>query len=95
MSIREDIEKVESKMKKIEEESLAMELLKSCKKTNARLFIIIIVILIMWFSTIGAFLYYINTTGFEEERKQEIEDIDDLSNSNIINGDVYGNDKTK
>lgn len=95
MSIREDIEKVESKMKKIEEESLAMELLKSCKKANARLFIIIIVILIMWFSTIGAFLYYINTTGFEEERKQEIEDIDDLSNSSIINGDVYGNDKTK
>lgn len=94
MSIKEDIEKVEQKMKKIEEESLAMELLKSCKKTNARLFIIIIVILIMWFSTIGAFLYYINTTGFEEERTQQVEDIDDLSNSNIINGDVYGNDKT-
>ena len=49
-----------------EGKSLAMEILQDYKKANKRLFIVIIVILTMWFATIGAFLYYINTTGFEE-----------------------------
>lgn len=53
-------------MKRIEEESFAMEILKDYKKANKRLFIIIIVILSMWFATIGAFIYYINTVGYEE-----------------------------
>lgn len=67
MSIKEDIEKVENKMKEIENESLAMEFVKDYKKANKRMFIIIIVILSMWFATIGAFIYYINTTGYYGE----------------------------
>ena len=47
----------------------------------------------MWFATICAFLYYINTTGFEEERTQEVVDLEDLTNSYIINGDISGKDK--
>lgn len=62
MSLREDIEKVK---KKIEETSFAYELLQDSRKTNKRLFIIIIVILSMWFISICAFVYYINTTGYE------------------------------
>jgi hypothetical protein len=53
-------------MKELENESLAMELLKDYKKANKRLFIIILVILSMWFVSIGLFIYYINTTGYVE-----------------------------
>lgn len=98
MSIKEDILDVENKMKKLENESLAMELLRDYKKTNStnsRMFIIILVILLLWFATIGAFVYYISTTGFEEDyREQTIEDLKDTDNFSIINGDSYGIDKT-
>lgn len=95
MSIKEDIEKVENKMKEIEQESFAMELIKGCKQTNKRLFIVILVILSMWLATIGAFLYYISTTGYEEDyREQTVEDLKDTNGLEIINGDTYGNSKT-
>ncbi len=93
MSIKEDIEKVENKMKEIEKESLAMEFVKDYKKANKRMFIIIIVILSMWFATIGAFIYYINTTGYIETT--EIADTSDGGNAcvgdNCNNGEInYG-----
>lgn len=47
-------------------EDLATTLLADSKKQNKRLFIIILVLLTMWFATIGMFVYYINTTGYEE-----------------------------
>lgn len=65
MSIKEDIEKVQKKVNEIEEQSFAMELLKDARKTNKRMFIVIIAILIMWFASICLFIYYINTTGYE------------------------------
>lgn len=46
-------------------DSLAMELLNDYKKANKRLFILLLVVVSMWFITIGAFVYYINTTGYE------------------------------
>lgn len=94
MSLKEDIEKVENKMKKIEEESFAMELLKDQRKQNKRLFIIILVILSMWFVSIGLFIYYINTTGYEEDyREQTINDLENTNDLDIINGDNYGDSK--
>lgn len=94
MSIKEDIEKVEKKMNKIENESFAMELIKSCKQTNKRLFIIILVILSMWFLTIGYLVYILNDISNIETSTQEIQDVDTIENSNISNGDFYGEDKT-
>lgn len=64
--MREEIMAVQKEVKELKEQSLAMELLKDYKKANKRQFIIIIVILTMWFATIGAFLYYINTVDYEE-----------------------------
>ena len=90
MGLKEDIEKVENKMKKIEEESFAMELLKDQRKQNKRLFIVILVILTMWFATIGIFVYYINTTGYEEIiEKSEVEN--DSGNANACVGDNCNN----
>lgn len=44
---------------------LALELLSDYKKANKRQFIIIIILLVMWFASIGVFVYYIKTTGYE------------------------------
>lgn len=49
----------------MDNKSFAMEILIDYKKANKRQFAIIITILIMWFASIGLFIYYINTTGYE------------------------------
>lgn len=81
---------------KEEKNSFAMELLRGYKKSNQRQFIIILVILAMWFATIGYFVYYINTTGYEEIITETAE-TDDGGNAcvgdNCNNGDIYGESK--
>lgn len=77
MSLKEDIEKAQNKIETLEKQTLATEIYRDYKITNKRLFTIIIVILIMWFATIGAFGYYIYTTGVEE-----VTDTVDIENEN-------------
>lgn len=91
--MRDEIMAVKKELEEIKEQSLAMELLQDYKKTNKRMFITILVILTMWFATIGAFLYYINTTGYMET--EEIAETDDGGNAcvgdNCNNGEInYG-----
>lgn len=95
MSIKEDIEKVQKKVNAIEEQSFAMELLQDAKKTNKRMFVIIIIILILWFSSIGLFIYYIKTTGYEVVKETtEVENDDGNANAcignNCNNGVING-----
>ena len=79
----------------MKEQSFAMELLQDYKKANKRLFIIIIIILAMWFATIGYLVYVLNDIGtIETTTSQEIQDVDTIENSNITNGDMYGENKT-
>lgn len=76
--------------------SLAMELLNDYKKTNKRLFIIILVILTMWFTSIGIFIYYINTTGFETitETAETTDSGNACVGDNCNNGEInYGKSK--
>lgn len=47
----------------MKDSGLALELLADYKKVNKRQFIIIIVILIMWFLTIGYLVYVLNDIG--------------------------------
>ena len=96
--MRDDIMAVKQEIKELKEQSLAMELLQDYKKTNKRMFITILVILTMWFTTIGAFLYYINTTGYIEV--EEIAETDDGGNAcvgdNCNNGEInYGESNKK
>jgi len=93
MSIKEDIEKVENKMKAIQQESFAMELLKDARKTNKRMFVIIIVVLSMWFATIGYLVYLLNDIGTTTTTTQEVSGIDTIGGSVVNNGDIYGEDK--
>lgn len=51
----------------MEEESLAMSLLKDYKKNNKRMFALLVIILILWFATIGSFVWYINQFDFVTE----------------------------
>ena len=91
--MREEVVDLKKELKKLKQESFAMELLKDQRKQNKRLFVIILVILSFWFITIGAFVYYINTTGYEET--MEIADtsdggnacVGDNCNNGVINGD--------
>ena len=100
MSLQEDLENAQMKINELQKETLASEFLSDYKKTNKRLFILIIIILMMWFATIGTFLYYIDTHGMEET--QEIVDIEnengdsngcigDNCNSGVINGESKTN----
>lgn len=77
----------------VKEQSLAMELIKDYKKQNKRQFVITLVILVMWFLTIGYLVYILNDIG-TIETTQEIQDVNTIENSNITNGDSYGENKT-
>lgn len=85
---------VQKELEELKEKSFAYEILQDYKKTNKRQFISILVILCMWFATIGAFVYYINTTWYEET--VEYANTDDGGNAcvgdNCNNGEIkYGN----
>ena len=62
MTLKEEVLELEKEVKEIQEESLAMSLLKDYKRQSKRQFIIILVILIMWFATIGYLIYILNDT---------------------------------
>lgn len=94
MGIKEDLEQIEKRVENVEMQSFAMMLLKDYKKQNKRLFIIIITILIMWFLTVGYLVYILNDIGTIETSTQEIQDVETIENSNITNGEMYGEDKT-
>lgn len=56
-SDKEEIDNIKHEVHELQEQSLAMSLLKDYKKQNKRQFIIILVILGMWFATIGYLVY--------------------------------------
>lgn len=68
----------------MEEESLAMSLLKDYKKNNKRMFALLVIILILWFATIGSFVWYINQFDFVTETTQEMTDIDNSTATQTI-----------
>lgn len=86
MGIREDVLEMEKEIKEIQEQSFAMELLKDQKKQNKRMFVIILVILGMLFSTIGYLVYVLNDIG-TETTTQEVTQENSNGNNNFIGND--------
>lgn len=84
--LKDDIMAVKKELKEVKEKSIAMELLSDFKKQNQRQFIIILVILALWFITIGYLVYILNDIGVVETSTQEITDIETIENSTIKNG---------
>lgn len=76
--------------KELEEISVAMEFVEDYKKQNKRQFIITLVILSMWFATIGYLVYVLNDIGVVEETTQEVMQENESGNNNFIgnNGDI-------
>ena len=89
MDIREEVLELEKEVKEMQEESLAMSLLKDYKKQNKRQYIIILVILGMWFATIGYLVYILNDINTETTTTEELIDIDDVDN--IENSHIHNN----
>lgn len=93
MNLKAEVIDMKEEVKQVKEEqrkSFARELLEDYKKTNRRLFIITIVILIMWFITGSYLVYILNDIGVEEVTEtttQEISDVSSINDSYIINGD--------
>lgn len=74
MSMKEDVLNMKKEVQEIKTQSLAMELIRDYKKQNKRQFIMIMVILILWFTTIGYLVYVLNDIGnYEETITQENE----------------------
>lgn len=99
MGIKNEVEEVREQ---VEEMSFAMEMLEFSKeqaernnkileKTIRRLVIIIILLLVSNVATIGGFYYYITNYGILDttETSQEVDNIDAVENSYIINGGDY------
>lgn len=63
MGMREDIMAVRKDLEEVKNESFASEILRDYKKANKRQFVIILVILTMWFATIGYLVYILNDIG--------------------------------
>ena len=72
--------------------SFAMELLNDYKKANKRQFIIILVILIMWFSTIGYLVYVLNDIETEITTTTETYEVEQDSDNGGTNNFIHGND---
>lgn len=74
MSMKEDVLNMKKEVQEIKTQSLAMELIRDYKKQNKRQFITIMVILLLWFVTIGILVYTLNDIGsYEETITQENE----------------------
>lgn len=91
--MRDEIMAVKKELEEVKEKSLMLDIVSDYKKANRRQFIVILVILTMWFASIGLFIYYINTTGYEETITETAETDDggnacvgDNCNNGVING---------
>lgn len=51
----------------MEERSLAYELIQDARKQNKRTFALLIIVLVLWFSTIFGFIWYINQFDYATE----------------------------
>lgn len=93
MGLKDDVLDIKKEFQEVKNQSFAFELLQDARKTNKRQFVVIIIILAMWFITIGYLVYVLNDIG-TIETTQEVSDVDTIENSNITNGDMYGENKT-
>ena len=71
----------------MENQTLASEMLKELKAQSRRWFIAFLIVLVLWFATIGAFIIYLSLPVEEVTIEQEV---DGDTNHLIGIGDSYG-----
>lgn len=89
MAVKKELEAVKENQKK----GLMFEILNDYKKQNKRQFIIILVIIALWFLTIGYLVYVLNDIG-TIETTTEVQQSDADNNNYIGNDGVINNGKT-
>lgn len=92
MGLKEEVLEMKKEVEEMQEESFATQILKDYKKQSKRQFIVILVILGMWFATIGYLIYILNDIGVETTTTTtsttetiDIDDVDNIENSHIHN----------
>lgn len=92
MSMKEDVLQMKKEVQEIKTQSLAMELIRDYKKQNKRQFIMIMVILLLWFVTIGILVYTLNDIGTIQSDTDtiDIQEIESIDNSHIKQCGVHG-----
>lgn len=82
---KEEVIEMKKDIENLQEQSFAFELLKDQRKQNKRLFIILIVVLCMWFTT-GCYLVYTLNDIETITDEQTIDNVGTIENSTIDNG---------
>ena len=86
MRLKDDVYYLQKELEDVKQESMAMEIVREYKKQNHRLFIIILVILALWFTTGMYLIYILNDIGTETTQV----DMDADGSNNYIGGDNNG-----
>lgn len=87
-SEKEEINNIRNEVHELQEQSLAMSLLKDYKKQNKRQFVIILVILGMFTALLGYTIYLLNDFGVSTETDTiDIDNVEEIDNSHIKIGD--------
>jgi uncharacterized membrane protein len=86
MNLKEEVLNMKKEVNEVKEQSFALEILSDYKKANKRQFIIILVILSLWFLTIGYLIYVLNDIGSTTDTI-DIQDVETIDSSHIKIGD--------
>ena len=87
-SEKEEIDNIRNEVHELQEQSLALELLKDYKKQNKRQFVIILVILGMFTALLGYTIYLLNDFGVNTDTDTiDIDNVEEIDNSHIKIGD--------
>ena len=81
-------------VKDMEKETLATELIHELKAQSKRWFVAFIVVLALWFGTIGVFIWYISLPIDEYSIITE-QDTDGGGNNYTVGGDYHGETENK
>ena len=74
MGIREEVLEMKKEVEEIQEESLAMSLLKDYKKVNERMFKIIVIRIICWLLKIAGIIFYSCCASEETSKEADSQD---------------------
>ena len=69
-------------------ETLATEIMKELKASSKRWFIAFLTVTVLWFATIGGFLWYLNTPGETETTTVQVDG--EGGNANYVGNDMNG-----
>lgn len=87
-SDKEEIDNIKHEVHELQEQSLALELLKDYKKQNKRQFVIILIILGMFTALLGYTIYLLNDFGVSTETDTiDIDNVETIDNTHIKIGD--------